>query len=116
MAKKNFKTPEMENLLNGLANGKSEGSLKERAAKEDAPKTSEGKYTKKQKVSKEHLCTLVPTDLLGKVRELKYKEGLRVSQIVTVALTNLINSYEDKYGPLKTKEQKHGKIDVLLDL
>lgn len=119
MAKKNFKNAEMENLLAGLANsqepqhdpGEDDGTAEEEKKVNAGSKVSKGK--------KVHITANMSPELVAKIRAMAYKEGLKISDIINVAVGNLISAYEKKYGTLKIntgKADRSNKLEKLLEL
>lgn len=122
MAKKNFNSPAMDNLLAGLTGGdQQESSAENISPTEEATETS-AKSTKRQKKPKKEVTSAtIDVDIMDKVRALADKRDLSVSVITSIALKRFIIAYEGKYGELrpkkaKKKELKENDIDDLLDL
>jgi hypothetical protein len=117
MAKKNFNSPAMENLLAGLTNDKQASSSKPvEPAADKVEQQEEAPRATRRAAKSEQLSTSVDVEIMNKVRALMEKEGLNKKEVVTAALIKLLQSYEAVHGELRQKKEKKGKIDVLLDL
>ena len=121
MAKKNFNSPAMDNLLAGLTSGNEPTSEAATPSAQQEPKVGKSEREEAAKAVRrttksEQLSTTVDVEIMNKVRALMEKEGLNKKEVVTAALINLLRSYESTHGELKQKKEKKGKIDVLLGL
>lgn len=60
----------------------------------------------KEERHEERFCVIVDSELLKKVRIIARQEGMHIKEIIAVALSNAINSYEKKNGIIKEEPKK----------
>ena len=60
-------------------------------------------------VKKEAVTTIVPNELMGKVRAIGERESLSLTDLFTAALKMLVNRYEEKNGVVRVRQQKKKK-------
>ncbi|MDD5861914.1 MAG: hypothetical protein PUD15_05060 [Prevotella sp.] len=129
MAKNNFSKSSMDSLLGGLTsydeeeqehkpqtpeenvrNYERETEPAEEEEYEEAPRRGR----KPNRMKSERICTILPVDLMNKVRSLADKEGLAIKDIFTAGVNMVIQNYEKKYGTLRVRKPKKGDINELL--
>ena len=94
MNKKEF---DMSQLVNGLTGEQESESQTERRAQ-----------AVKRKKPMEHVCTLIATDQMAKVRTIAEREGLAIKDIIAVGLRMAISNYEARNGEIKVRKAKRG--------
>lgn len=79
-------------------------------AEEGKGKTSKAVHARKKRATEERheerFCVIVDSELLKKVRIIARQEGMHIKEIIAVALSNAINSYEKKNGIIKEEPKK----------
>jgi phosphopantetheine adenylyltransferase len=95
MNKKEF---DMSQLVSGLTGEEEMESATERKVQSAA----------KRKKPMEHVCTLIATEQMAKVRTIAEREGLAIKDIIAVGLRMAIGNYEAKNGEIKVKKAKRG--------
>lgn len=63
-------------------------------------------HTRKKRAREERFCVIVDSELLKKVRIIARLEGMHVKEVIAVALSNAVNSYEKKNGIIKEEPKK----------
>ena len=106
MAKKNF---DMSDLVEELT---SENLLEATRGAESTRKT---KNDGKKKVM-EHVCTLIETEQMSKVRTISEREGLNLKDIFASALNMAIHTYEEKNGVIKVKPVRKGSANEVFGI
>ena len=92
MSKKDF---DMSQLVSGLTG-------------EQEEKNENRTQTVKRKKPMEHVCTLIATEQMAKVRTIAEREGLAIKDIIAVGLRMAIGNYEAKNGEIKVRKAKRG--------
>ena len=92
---KNRKEFDMSQLVSGLTGDQEEQS---------ATTTQ----TVKRKKPMEHVCTLIATEQMAKVRTIAEREGIAIKDIIAVGLRMAISNYEAKNGEIKVRKAKRG--------
>ena len=87
----------MSQLVNGLTGEQESESQTERRAQ-----------AVKRKKPMEHVCTLIATEQMAKVRTIAEREGIALKDIFAVGLSMAISSYEAKNGEIRVKKAKRG--------
>ena len=95
MGKKDF---DMSQLVSGLTGEEEMESATERKVQSAA----------KRKKPMEHVCTLIATEQMAKVRTIAEREGLAIKDIIAVGLRMAIVNYEAKNGEIKVRTAKRG--------
>lgn len=101
----------MDDLLGGLI-GDAPESVEEQTAevsKQDKPQESSLRGRPSIPVKKDAVTTLVPSDLLAKVRAIGEREDLSLTDLFTTALKMLVKRYEEKNGVVRVRQQKKKK-------
>jgi NRPS condensation-like uncharacterized protein len=106
MAKKNF---DMSDLVEELT---SENLLEATRGAESTRKT---KNDGKKKVM-EHVCTLIETEQMSKVRTISEREGITLKDIFASALNMAIHTYEEKNGVIKVKPARKGSANEVFGI
>lgn len=114
---KKFSKSSMDNLLGGLI-GESENQEEQpevtpSANKEEEPSRRGRPSTN---VKKEAVTTIIPEDLMGKVRAIGDREDLTLTDLFTVALKKLVREYEDKNGTVRVRKQKKKDVSDVFDI
>lgn len=60
----------------------------------------------------ERICTIVPVELMNKVRYIATKEGFPICSIVEVGLQMAVQNYEKNRGPIHARKTKPKKGDA----
>ena len=66
----------------------------------------------KEKKQMEHVCTLIETGQMAKVRAIADREGIALKDIFAVGLNMAIASYEQKNGEIRVKKAKRGNASA----
>lgn len=101
----------MDDLLGGLI-GDAPENVEEQTAevsKQDKPQESSLRGRPSCPVKKDAVTTLVPSDLLAKVRAIGEREELSLTDLFTTALKMLVKRYEEKNGVVRVRQQKKKK-------
>ena len=75
------------------------------------PEVETGRRTRtgsKEKKQMEHVCTLIETSQMAKVRAIADREGIALKDIFAVGLNMAIASDESKNGEVRVKKAKRG--------
>ena len=75
------------------------------------PEVETGRRTRagsKEKKQMEHVCTLIETSQMAKVRAIADREGIALKDIFAVGLNMAIANYESKNGEVRVKKAKRG--------
>ena len=83
------------------------------------PEVETGRRVKtgsKVKKQMEHVCTLIETGLMAKVRAIADREGIALKDIFAVGLNMAIASYEQKNGEIRVKKAKRGNASEVFGM
>ena len=97
MMKKEF---DMSDLVENLASDTETGTEQSRVS-----------MTRRQSARKkkmEHVCTLIDTEQMAKIRAIAEREGIALKDIFAVGLNMAISNYEQKNGTIRIKPTKKG--------
>ena len=70
----------------------------------------------KEKKQMEHVCTLIETGQMAKVRAIADREGIALKDIFAVGLNMAIASYEQKNGEIRVKKAKRGNASEVFGM
>ena len=70
----------------------------------------------KEKKQMEHVCTLIETGQMAKVRAIADREGIALKDIFAVGLNMAIASYEQKNGEIRVKKAKKGNASEVFGM
>lgn len=123
MAKKNFNSRQMDDLLDGLVGNDNEGSA------EPSPSVSKKENTvanpdiklRGKKKKKAVLCTTLDPVLVEKIHGVlafcrEHSQEKKINDVVTAALKKYFDAWEKKYGPINVKQQRSGAPTNILDI
>ena len=70
----------------------------------------------KEKKQMEHVCTLIETGQMAKVRAIADREGIALKDIFAVGLNMAIANYEQKNGEIRVKKAKRGNASEVFGM
>lgn len=107
----------MDNLLGGLI-GESESQEQQPEVSQPAHREEEPSRRGRPSanVKKEAVTTIIPKDLMGKVRAIGDREDLSLTDLFTVALKKLVREYEEKNGTVRVRKQKKKDLSDVFDI
>ena len=74
------------------------------------------RVSSKEKKQMEHVCTLIETGLMAKVRAIADREGIALKDIFAVGLNMAIANYEQKNGEIRVKKAKRGNASEVFGM
>lgn len=113
---KDIEKSSMARLLGGLT-GDTPGA--EELAKEPEQRSEQSessipqprKRYEKTGNPEERVSTILDSMLLEKVKTISRTEGITIRSIIEYAISQVVDTYEDKYGRIKIKKSKKGNVD-----
>lgn len=69
------------------------------------------KRYEKTENSEERVSTILDSLLLEKVKTISRTEGITIRSIIEYALSQVVDTYERKYGRIKVKKAKKGNVN-----
>lgn len=94
----------MDQLFGGLSNSPSTSS--------PTPSAPNKPGRKKRQSEDEHITTIMPIELMNKLRYINAKEGIPLRELFALSAKYLIKEYESKKGPIQVRKSKAPKTDA----
>lgn len=98
----------MDQLFDGLSNSSTTPSTLPSSAATKSNKPGR----KKRQSEDEHITTIMPIELMNKLRYINAKEGIPLRELFALATKYLIKEYESKKGPIQVRKSKAPKTDA----
>ena len=70
----------------------------------------------KAKKQMEHVCTLIESGQMAKVRAIAEREGIALKDIFAAGLNMAISNYEQKNGEIRVKKAKRGNASAVFGI
>ena len=83
------------------------------------PEVETGRRVKtgsKVKKQMEHVCTLIESGKMAKVRAIAEREGIALKDIFAAGLNMAISNYEQKNGEIRVKKAKKGNASAVFGM
>ena len=111
MNEKEIKTSAMDKLFQGLQKTSPSSGRTPRESNDDGLSRQIASRRKANADLKEHITTVLPKDLMKKVRLIADIEKINIKDIIEIGLVRIVSDYEKKYGQLPEASDKPGRGD-----
>lgn len=111
----------MDKLFSGMAGKEAQPSSTAQGCsgtenKEKSPLPPLDRTHTNNKTVKKHFCATADTEKIDKIRAIAKTEGININAIVDLALTIVIDKYEELHGTVNIKKSKKGNIKNVFNL
>ena len=72
--------------------------------------------SRRKKIAKQHICATVDVQKMDKIRAIAEIEALNINAILDLALSFVINKYEELHGKISVKKPKKGDVGKVFNL
>jgi len=120
---KNLNMNSMDKLFSGLT-GKEQptvesggsSNVKSKEIESVSQKETTSTNTSRKKIVKQHICATVDVEKMEKIRAIAETEALNINAILDLALSFVINKYEELHGTISVKKPKKGDVGKVFNL
>lgn len=113
----------MDKLFSGLT-GKEQptvesggsSNVKSKEIESVSQKEATSANTSREKIVKQHICATVDVEKMEKIRAIAETEALNINAILDLALSFVINKYEELHGKISVKKPKKGDVGKVFNL
>lgn len=113
----------MDKLFSGLT-GKEQptvesggsSNVKSKEIESVSQKETTSTNTSRKKIVKQHICATVDVEKMEKIRAIAETEALNINAILDLALSFVINKYEELHGKISVKKPKKGDVGKVFNL
>ena len=112
MAKKIFSPESTDSLLDTLT-GSGHPDIQETSSEDDHKKSPRRSVSSDKKGIKEHVSTMMEKEQMAKLRYISGKHNIPITDLFSKAVSDLLDSYEQKNGIIRLSKTKKDDIDSL---